>query len=130
MKRERRRKACPRQCGLHFSSGGYCIRPHRTSILRRRFATWIVNGWHASPRLKIPDDIAKQIMADDPTPEDRKVLTVELSPKTTGELFLYVNDAVLMLPGVRSLFFDNNRGGGTLTVERINAQGAAGAVSH
>jgi len=41
--------------------------------------------------------------------------STRLKPQTTGELFLYVNDAVLGFPGTWSHFYTNNRG--TVEVE-------------
>jgi hypothetical protein len=45
----------------------------------------------------------------------------EIKARTTGELFLYVNDAVLMWPGLTDLFYSNNTGTTWVTVERITA---------
>ena len=45
------------------------------------------------------------------------------SPRTrTGELFLYVNDAVLTLPGLTDMFYKNNSGKAKVTVTRIVAE--------
>ncbi len=49
---------------------------------------------------------------------DRREVTFVVRPRRNGELFLYVNDAVLGIPGLRSYFYDNNRGSATLTVRR------------
>jgi uncharacterized protein (DUF2235 family) len=72
-------------------------------------------------RAKIRQDVAQELVACAPTPDDRKVVTTEIKARTTGELFLYVNDAVLMWPGSTDLFYDNNTGTAMLTVERITA---------
>ncbi len=49
----------------------------------------------------------------------RKFVTV-ITARNTGELFVFVNDAVLILPGNEDLFYrKNNTGMGTVTVERI-----------
>lgn len=37
----------------------------------------------------------------------------------SGELFLYVNDAVLGLPGIWDYFYRNNRGEGTVTIRKV-----------
>lgn len=80
---------------------------------------------HAQPpngvRTRIGDDVANSIIRDNPTPKDRLVVTADIDARTTGELFLYVNDAVLAWFGVYDEFFSNNRGTGTVTVERIDA---------
>jgi uncharacterized protein (DUF2235 family) len=46
-------------------------------------------------------------------------LVAEIKARRDGELFIYVNDAVLMLPGLRDYFYGNNHGTGSLTVERL-----------
>jgi len=38
---------------------------------------------------------------------------------TDGELFVFVNDAVVMIPGLLHYFYDNNQGIGTVVVERV-----------
>jgi hypothetical protein len=52
-------------------------------------------GRHTLP---INDAEAATFMNSDPTPDDRKTLTAEITAKSDGELFLYVNDAVLGWP--------------------------------
>lgn len=70
-------------------------------------------------RAKITDEAAKKLLECAPTPDSRKTVRTEIRARTSGELFLYVNDAVLMLPGQSDLFFSNNNGSGTVAVERI-----------
>lgn len=65
----------------------------------------------------IRNGIAQNCTAAAATPDDCKVLVSEIKAQTTGELFLYVNDAVLMLPGVTDLFYRNNTGTARVTVE-------------
>ena len=43
----------------------------------------------------------------------------EIVARTSGELFLYVNDAVLEFPGLTSFFYCNNEGKASATVERL-----------
>ena len=76
-------------------------------------------------RAKISDDDARRLMACAPTPAERQTVWTEIKARTTGELFLYVNDAVLMWPGLTNLFFSNNTGTATVTVERITASSSA-----
>jgi hypothetical protein len=73
-------------------------------------------------RAKISEGAAREVMRADPTPDSRKVLVAEITARTSGELFLYVNDAILMWPGATDLFFSNNSGTGTVTVERIKPE--------
>lgn len=71
-----------------------------------------------SGRAKIPPDVAEQLMKCAPTPENRNKVVAEIKARTTGELFLYVNDAVLMLPGLTDFFVSNNTGTATVSVDR------------
>lgn len=50
----------------------------------------------------------------DPDPGDIKSIEVPFVPHRDGELYLYVNDAVL--PTYMRLFYGNNRGAATVTV--------------
>ena len=68
---------------------------------------------------KIPASSAKSIVENQPTPAARKMLIAEMTAETTGELFLFVNDAVLGIPGHAGLFYQNNRGSATLAVTRL-----------
>lgn len=54
------------------------------------------------------------------TPADQRSLTVELRPRSSGELFLFVNDAVVAWPGLTDLFYRNNHGRAELTLERLS----------
>jgi hypothetical protein len=53
----------------------------------------------------------------EPDPEDYVIETV-IKPTRKGELFVFVNDAVLGIPGLYDVFYRNNEGGGKLTVTR------------
>jgi hypothetical protein len=50
-----------------------------------------------------------------------RVLISDITADATGELFLYVNDAVLTWPGRTKMFYSNNRGTAKVTVTRILA---------
>lgn len=74
----------------------------------------------AGVRAKISRDAARQLLACAATPAQRNVLVAEIKARTTGELFLYVNDGVLMWPGATDAFVANNSGGAlSVKVERI-----------
>ena len=52
------------------------------------------------------------------TPDDKRTLVSEIVPRTGGELFIYVNDAVAMIPGWIDYFYKhNNHGGASIKVE-------------
>lgn len=50
------------------------------------------------------------------------VLVSEITARSTGELFVYVNDAVLMFPGLTNLFYRNNSGTAAISAERVQAR--------
>jgi len=54
----------------------------------------------------------------DPDPENGKVETV-IRPTRSGELFIFVNDAVLGIPRRYDVFYRNNAGTARLTVKRL-----------
>jgi hypothetical protein len=60
--------------------------------------------------------------------DDRRTMTTEITARTSGELFLYVNDAVVGLPGVYDVFYRHNRGGADVTVERVRAPAVPAAT--
>jgi hypothetical protein len=53
----------------------------------------------------------------DPDPEDGTI-EATIRPTRNGELFIFVNDAVLGIPGLYDVFYRNNVGAGLLTVTR------------
>ncbi len=53
----------------------------------------------------------------DPDPEDGAIEAV-IRPTRSGELLIFVNDAVLGVPGFYDAFYRNNSGAGKLTVKR------------
>jgi uncharacterized protein (DUF2235 family) len=65
------------------------------------------------------EGIDEHFLDPDPDPNE---LTLEepFTPKRGGELFIYVNDGVFTLPAWRNLFYQGNKGSGTLTVRRLN----------
>lgn len=71
--------------------------------------------------VKISDDAARSLLQCAPTPHERRELRAEIKVRSTGELFLYVNDAVLLWPGKSDFFYQNNSGSARVTVENITA---------
>jgi hypothetical protein len=53
------------------------------------------------------------------THERRDGISTEITAQDTGELFFYVNDAVLPLLGLSELFYSNNRGTANVRVTRL-----------
>jgi hypothetical protein len=50
-----------------------------------------------------------------------RTLISDITADATGELFIYVNDAVLALPGLTDVFYRNNSGTAKVTVTRVLA---------
>jgi hypothetical protein len=71
---------------------------------------------------KISDDAAQKLSQCAPVPNRRKSISTEVKARTSGELFLYVNDAVLISPGLSDWFYKNNTGSGSVSVERVLLQ--------
>ena len=51
----------------------------------------------------------------EPDPDDYK-LEATIKPKRSGEVFVFVNDAVVGIPGLYDLFYRGNKGTATLTI--------------
>ena len=58
-------------------------------------------------------------------PEDQ-VCTAEFTAAASGELYLFVNDAILSPLGLTTRFYDNNQGGALVQVERVREDAQAG----
>jgi uncharacterized protein (DUF2235 family) len=52
-------------------------------------------------------------------PPKRSEITMPIRPRRSGELFLYVNDALIGVPPYEAFLYRNNRGTATLTVKRL-----------
>lgn len=53
---------------------------------------------------------------------DSRTLFSVLTPKTSGQLYLYVNDVAFAFPGLSDRFYRNNQGAGVLTIERVDLE--------
>ncbi|MDB5981853.1 MAG: hypothetical protein JWQ69_2868 [Pseudomonas sp.] len=87
---------------------------------------------HCTPEsrfLPLSDTEATTRMDADPTPADRKTLVAKVTAQTSGELFIYVNDAVLAPPFNAKQFYSNNYGDAVVTVDRLYPDGHAEPVS-
>jgi hypothetical protein len=62
-------------------------------------------------------DVGGEEASLDPDPTD-SVIEAPIKPTREGELFIFVNDAVLGIPGLYDLFYRNNKGAAKLTVKR------------
>jgi hypothetical protein len=83
------------------------VLPFRRTILRPWFSVIAQVGVSGSYQLYLYD-----------FGENRTGASVR--PDKDGELFLYVNDAVLAIPGLVDLFYRNNSGEGRLTIRRVD----------
>ncbi|WP_292532552.1 hypothetical protein [Methylocystis sp.] len=68
----------------------------------------------------LTDESAKRLQACPPTASTGLFVSRDITPEQTGELFVYVNDAALMLPFLADFFTANNRGTATIKVERLD----------
>lgn len=66
-----------------------------------------------------PDTRAVASGQDPAAPEGPDTLVVDIKARRTGELFLYVNDAIVGLPRVANAFYQNNPGVAQLEVTRL-----------
>jgi hypothetical protein len=73
--------------------------------------------------LPAPEDYKKQQLDCEARAPSRfrptRVLISDITADATGELFLYVNDAILTFPGLTDVFYRNNSGTAKVTVTRI-----------
>ncbi len=87
-----------------------------TPIRRHWFADWY------QPIARIDDKMFDRFPiksgAADSVPGD--ALTMRFVARSSGRLFLYVNDAVLLAPNFVRTFYENNRGEATVIVEAID----------
>jgi hypothetical protein len=67
---------------------------------------------------KISDKAAAELIACASVPSTRLKLVADITAKTNGELFVYVNDAVLAWPA--DYFYRNNRGTASVSVVRTD----------
>lgn len=62
-------------------------------------------------------DVGGEEVFLDPDPDD-SVIEANIKPTRKGELFIFVNDSVVGIPGLYDYFYRNNQGAATLTVTR------------
>ena len=60
--------------------------------------------------------------------DDGTTMMAEITARTTGEFFLYVNDAVIGFPVIFDAFYRNNHGRAHVTVERVRPPNAPAAT--
>jgi hypothetical protein len=77
-------------------------------------------AWDRDISSPAPSDFKQtQLECDNSLPSPSRVLISDITADATGELFLYVNDAVLI--GRPNMFYRNNSGTAKVTVSRILA---------
>ncbi|MBQ5949091.1 DUF2235 domain-containing protein [Massilia sp. ST3] len=99
-----------------YGNEEYVLEPGIPYRERRYGAVKPVDGNHRCP---IPPDEARTRQAADPTPPERRTLIADITARSTGELFLFVNDAVYWPPNLHAYFYSNNLGSAVVTVERL-----------
>jgi hypothetical protein len=65
----------------------------------------------------LPDPIPAERTIDQLKPDDVR-LEIPIQPKSSGELFLYVNDAVVAIPGSEDFFYRDNVGSAKVMIRR------------
>jgi uncharacterized protein (DUF2235 family) len=55
----------------------------------------------------------------EPPPAPQDIISERFRPQRTGELFLYLNDAILPIPGVADIFYRYNAGSAEVRVRRL-----------
>jgi hypothetical protein len=65
----------------------------------------------------LPDPIPAERTIDQLKSEDER-LEVPIQPKSSGELFLYVNDAVIAVPYLEDFLYRDNMGTAKVTIRR------------
>ncbi|GJH27481.1 DUF2235 domain-containing protein [Caballeronia novacaledonica] len=75
-----------------------------------------VDGGHLEP---LGAQQAACVVGGDPTPAGRKVLVSQITAKSSGRLFLYVNDAVAPIGFDKGRFYPNNLGCAQVIVSQV-----------
>jgi hypothetical protein len=73
---------------------------------------------------QITPEQAELLMRAYRVPEDRRTLVSDITARTSGQLYLYVNDAVLMWPKRMGMFYPNNYGHATVKVALSHEDGS------
>jgi hypothetical protein len=86
------------------------------------FRRWVTEPWF-KPIARIGSHSNDEYVLDPSPPfaagETRDHLYTQIRARRDGELFIYVNDALIFWPGLH--YYANNHGRATVTVERIEA---------
>jgi len=89
---------------------------------------WWTADWF-QPIARIGDvgnvETALEPLDDGDTAQPRGVLRARLLAEADGELFLFVNDAVLSVPGLTETFMKNNSGTAIVKIRRLGLRGSA-----
>ncbi len=99
-----------------------CPAPRGQKLTVFQWITDIPNAIKDIPQPAPQEFMTAQIKCDnDSGIYPSSVLISDFTADVSGELFIYVNDAVLLWPGATDLFYRNNSGTATVTVTRIQA---------
>jgi hypothetical protein len=101
-----------------YGNEEYVLEPNATYHQRQYKTAPDIGGSHRDP---ITPEQAAALQRKDPTPPERLRLVAHITAKSSGELFLFVNDAIFTPPLPRDYFYRNNRGTATVQVERVPA---------
>jgi hypothetical protein len=68
-----------------------------------------------------PNDVKREQLKNKHCLHPNRTLISDVTADATGELFIYVNDAVLALPISKNIFYLNNNGSAKVNVKRVLA---------
>ena len=91
------------------------LQKHAAALLKR----WWTESWF-KPIARINSLGNDEYVLNPVDPYARQVFGAEIEARSSGELFIYVNDAVLMVPGWSDLFYSNNTGEAEVDVTLLN----------
>lgn len=80
---------------------------------------WSANWFQPIARIGDVGNVESPLEPLDEVAPDRKVLRARITADADGELFLFVNDAVLSTPGLADTFMKNNSGTASVKVRRL-----------
>jgi hypothetical protein len=86
---------------------------------------WSANWFQPIARIGDVGNVEVALEPLDDTDTDRSILRTRITAEADGELFLFVNDAVLSIPGLTETFMGNNSGTAIVKIRRLGLRNSA-----
>jgi uncharacterized protein (DUF2235 family) len=86
---------------------------------------WSANWFQPIARIGDVGNVEVALEPLDDTDTDRSTLRARIIAEADGELFLFVNDAVLSVPGLTETFMKNNSGTASVKIRRLGLRNSA-----